>query len=288
MPNASLTMMGIGCSVWRIQCEHGSRVASGDPSRRGSHDPALTNITDGHNLITILTSIFMHTGWSHRRNCHRSIEISVNPGSTIPSLGASGAIAAVMGAFLVTYPHHRIKVLHLFGWFVRPVSGVWWNRTPAASPTLRTLVKCSSALLPPVGSKPHDGSRIVRGPSGHGRTSKEGCIRIEDPENHRANWHWPRWRPLLFFTGPGHRSRIGDVWRPRIDTTVLPGPWKRWLPTVRPKQLGFHREQLGRHFVMTADVAGLERSRVRRPHTSLHHRWDDAPLPGLCGTCAWW
>ena len=39
--------------------------------------------------------------------------------STIPSLGASGAIAAVMGAFLVTYPRDKIRTVLFFGWFFR-------------------------------------------------------------------------------------------------------------------------------------------------------------------------
>jgi len=30
-------------------------------------------------------------------------QVAANPHSTVPNLGASGAIAAVMGAFLVTY-----------------------------------------------------------------------------------------------------------------------------------------------------------------------------------------
>jgi membrane associated rhomboid family serine protease len=38
-------------------------------------------------------------------------QIAVDPASTIPTLGASGASAAVMGAFLVWYPHDRIKTL---------------------------------------------------------------------------------------------------------------------------------------------------------------------------------
>jgi membrane associated rhomboid family serine protease len=41
------------------------------------------------------------------------------PGSTVPNLGASGAIAGVMGAFLVTYPHDQIRALLLFGWWTR-------------------------------------------------------------------------------------------------------------------------------------------------------------------------
>src|SRR5262249_23037462 len=42
-----------------------------------------------------------------------------NPHSTIPNLGASGAIAAVMGAFLVTYPRDRIRTALFFFVFVR-------------------------------------------------------------------------------------------------------------------------------------------------------------------------
>jgi membrane associated rhomboid family serine protease len=44
-------------------------------------------------------------------------QVSIDPASTVPLLGASGAIAAVMGAFLVTYPADRIKVLWFFGIF---------------------------------------------------------------------------------------------------------------------------------------------------------------------------
>jgi membrane associated rhomboid family serine protease len=44
-------------------------------------------------------------------------QIGMDPSSAIPLLGASGAIAAVMGAFLVTYPRDRIKVLWLLGVF---------------------------------------------------------------------------------------------------------------------------------------------------------------------------
>jgi membrane associated rhomboid family serine protease len=38
-------------------------------------------------------------------------QVAAAPGSTVPVLGASGAIAAVMGAFVVTYPRDRIRSL---------------------------------------------------------------------------------------------------------------------------------------------------------------------------------
>ncbi len=43
----------------------------------------------------------------------------VTPSLTVPNLGASGAIAAVMGTFLMTYPRDRIRTVLLFGWFAR-------------------------------------------------------------------------------------------------------------------------------------------------------------------------
>lgn len=46
-------------------------------------------------------------------------QVAANPSSTVPCVGASGAIAAVMGAFLVTYPRDRIRTLLVILVFVR-------------------------------------------------------------------------------------------------------------------------------------------------------------------------
>jgi membrane associated rhomboid family serine protease len=105
-------------------------------------------ITGGHHWITILTAMFMHASWSHiignmvflwafspeiedamGRGRYLVFylagglvamlaQVLASPHSTVPNLGASGAIAAVMGAFLVTYPRDRIRaVLFIFVFF---------------------------------------------------------------------------------------------------------------------------------------------------------------------------
>jgi len=114
---------------------------------RWSLTPA--DISAGRHLVTILTAMFMHGSWSHiignmvffwafgpeiedamtpRRFlifylvgglAAMLAQIAFDPGSTIPLLGASGAIAAVMGAFLVTYPSDRIRTVLFFGIFFR-------------------------------------------------------------------------------------------------------------------------------------------------------------------------
>jgi membrane associated rhomboid family serine protease len=107
------------------------------------------DIAAGHHLMTILTAMFMHGSWSHiignmiflwafgpevedlmGRGRYLAFyllggviatlaQVAAGPASTVPNLGASGAIAAVMGAFLVTYPHDSIRSLLVIFVFVR-------------------------------------------------------------------------------------------------------------------------------------------------------------------------
>jgi membrane associated rhomboid family serine protease len=106
-------------------------------------------IISGHHWITVLTAMFMHGSWSHiignmiflwafgpeiedamGRGRYLLFylagglvamlaQILADPHSTIPNLGASGAIAAVMGGFIVTYPRDRIKAVLFIFIFVR-------------------------------------------------------------------------------------------------------------------------------------------------------------------------
>lgn len=92
-------------------------------------------------LWTLLTSVFLHAGWIHilgnmlflwvfgdnvedRLGHFRYllfylacgvgaglVQVVVDPGSLIPAVGASGAIAGVLGAYLLLYPRAWVKVL---------------------------------------------------------------------------------------------------------------------------------------------------------------------------------
>ena len=51
--------------------------------------------------------------------CASAAHILTNPYSQVPTVGASGAIAAVLGAYLVLYPQSRVLTLITFGIFIR-------------------------------------------------------------------------------------------------------------------------------------------------------------------------
>ena len=48
-------------------------------------------------------------------------QVAVGPSSTVPMIGASGAISGVLGAYLVLYPGAQVETLLFVGFFVRLV-----------------------------------------------------------------------------------------------------------------------------------------------------------------------
>ena len=47
------------------------------------------------------------------------LHIALDPYSTIPTIGASGAISGILAGYLVLFPHARIRTLVSLGWFIR-------------------------------------------------------------------------------------------------------------------------------------------------------------------------
>jgi membrane associated rhomboid family serine protease len=110
------------------------------------------------NLLTPLTSMFLHGSWGHLLgNClffwvfgnnvedsmgrlrflvfytvcglaAAAAQVMVSPASPVPMVGASGAISGIMGAYLVLYPRVRVNMLFLF--FLVPLPAwvvlLWW------------------------------------------------------------------------------------------------------------------------------------------------------------------
>ena len=120
-------------------------------------------IMNGQNMLSLLTSMFLHGGWLHLIGnmvflwvfgdniesvlghmaylvfylagglAATAAHIFFNLDSSIPSLGASGAIAAVLGAYLVMFPRARVRVFMFIGigGFVTRVTaliflGIWF------------------------------------------------------------------------------------------------------------------------------------------------------------------
>jgi len=50
------------------------------------------------------------------------LHIFTTPNSQVPMVGASGAIAGVLGAYIIRFPHARILTLIFFGFFIRIVA----------------------------------------------------------------------------------------------------------------------------------------------------------------------
>ncbi len=108
-------------------------------------DPALA---EAPAWATVFTSMFMHGGWMHLGfnmlflrifgdNIEDSMghvrhlgfyllcgiaaalaQAAVNPDSTIPMVGASGAISGVLGAYLLLHPHATVRTVIFLGVFV--------------------------------------------------------------------------------------------------------------------------------------------------------------------------
>lgn len=126
--------------------------------------PGMACVVDNFriNFITPLTSMFLHGGWGHiignslffwvfGNNIEDSMghwrflafylicglaaaaaHVLINPASPVPTVGASGAISGIMGAYLLLYPRSRVNMLFIFVIIFRviPIPAwlvlLWW------------------------------------------------------------------------------------------------------------------------------------------------------------------
>lgn len=102
--------------------------------------------------LTLFTAMFLHGGWMHvignmwylwifGKNVEDKlghfkffifyilsglagslVYIATNPSSQVPMIGASGAIAGVLGAYMIRFPQARVLTLIWFGFFIRIVA----------------------------------------------------------------------------------------------------------------------------------------------------------------------
>jgi rhomboid family protein len=140
-PAVTTLIIGVNSLVFLLELVNGPTFIA-----RWSYNPL--EIISGRNWITILTAMFIHGGWLHiignmiffwafgpeiedimgrarflvfylSGGLAASLaQVLISPDSSSLNLGASGAIAAVMGAFLITFPRDRIRTIVFFGFFV--------------------------------------------------------------------------------------------------------------------------------------------------------------------------
>jgi membrane associated rhomboid family serine protease len=137
---------------WALVPSHLTAALGGDPS-----------VPLAGTLVTLVTSMFLHGGWIHLIGnmlylwifgnnvedrfgrlpylvfylfgglAAAASQILIDPYSETPVIGASGAIAAVLGAYVVLYPRARVLSLVFLGFFYQLIQvpavivlGLWF------------------------------------------------------------------------------------------------------------------------------------------------------------------
>lgn len=137
-PYATILLIAVNALVFLFQL-------SLDPFTRNDFVFAFGLVPDRFHFSAIFTSMFMHGGWMHLLGnmlflwvygdnvedilghgkyllfymlcgvAAAAGQYLMAPDSRVPMVGASGAIAGVMGAYMMKFPHSRIV---LAGWFI--------------------------------------------------------------------------------------------------------------------------------------------------------------------------
>jgi len=156
VPIATVTLIAINVLVFLYQSSLRARAFDAFVFQFGATPAAITNDFNSY-AHTLITSMFLHGDWLHigsnmlylwifgnniedRLGILRFLtfyflsglaaagtQIAIGPDSQVPIIGASGAIAGILGAYLTLFPNARVQTLLIFFYFVRivEVSAVW-------------------------------------------------------------------------------------------------------------------------------------------------------------------
>lgn len=146
-PLVTYVLIALNVLVFFLELNNGESFI-----QRWAFVPSRFLADPGGDFITLFTSMFMHAGWLHLLGnmlylwifgdnvedrlghglfivfyilCGLAAtfaQLAFNMDSNIPNLGASGAIAGVLGAYLIMFPRGRVNVL--LGRFVTPMSAL--------------------------------------------------------------------------------------------------------------------------------------------------------------------
>lgn len=135
-PVVTLVLIALNVLVFFLELQGGNAFIT-----QWAFIPARFSENPSSEAVTLLSAMFMHGGWLHlggnmlylwifgdnvedRFGPVRFLifyllagfaasfaQYFVNPGSTIPNVGASGAIAGVLGAYILMFPKARVDVL---------------------------------------------------------------------------------------------------------------------------------------------------------------------------------
>jgi membrane associated rhomboid family serine protease len=151
------TPMALATSVCNLGLIPGELTLSVPPGAGFPMGDGLVCLTDpGRGMSHVITSMFLHGSWMHLlgnmwflwlfgNNIEDSmthgrfiafyllcgiaaalLQVIAEPDSTVPMVGASGAISGVMGAYLVLYPRVRVFTLLPLGFFITTIALPAW------------------------------------------------------------------------------------------------------------------------------------------------------------------
>ena len=143
-------LAGSICQLGLIPGELFGTVPAGTQVQLGVN--TWCELGDASSWPTVFSSMFMHGGWFHiignmwflwifGNNVEdamgpvrfvlfyilcgvaaAALQVGANPQSTVPMVGASGAIGGVMGAYILLYPRVHVHLLIFLGFFVTTIA----------------------------------------------------------------------------------------------------------------------------------------------------------------------